>query len=152
MTTWKICGRAWRCNEQQELNKSSAPSQCRVTRVRLRLFSKKYDSSRRQESMFRKKLHKAAGLLALRSFLPVTFVWKNAVPFSQSPPKPGTRVHRRAQEHHCRLTPHQTHGRQALHCREASACAILPWVQRVTSCCAVVQSPEPTKPTLLLGH
>ena len=45
---------------------------------------------------------------------------------------------------------HGAHSRQAL--RSWKACAFFPWVQRVTSCSAVVQTSEPTKPSLQLEH
>ena len=87
--------------------------------------------------------------------MPGATVWTNAVPCSQSPPKPGTRcpvgprtsLHINTESSSVEDWRHQTHGQQPLcsrqsshHCRKASACAFLPWVQRVTSCFVVVQS------------
>ena len=105
------------------------------------------------------------GPYALGSFLRLTEV-KSDHDWCHCLDMPETRVLCRVQEHQCkstrRLFPWKSGTRSTRlassqpesknQCGESSACTFLLWVQRVTSCSAVVESSDPTKPPLQLGH
>ena len=111
-----------------------------------------------------KWLHRTAGPYALGTFLRLTEV-KSGHDWCHCLDIPETRVLCRVQKHQCRSTRHllqlksgtrsarlassQPGEQQSM---ESSACTFMLLVQRVTSCPAVVESSDPTKPPLQLGH